>query len=136
MQARIIATLAWALCAVPLFAHGQQTIDDDPGATDLQFAQTLMDWARQYRNAGNTDMAEQVLRHALGIREETLGPEHPDALTTLIELASLLQGMGRESESGPLYERALASAPGNPAASCTRRIPRPPPPAAALTMTG
>jgi tetratricopeptide (TPR) repeat protein len=44
----------------------------------------------------------------LAIREQVLGPEHPDTAISLNGLAALLDDMGGYGAARPLYERALA----------------------------
>jgi tetratricopeptide (TPR) repeat protein len=47
-------------------------------------------------------------RRALAIREEALGPDHPDTASSLNNLGYLLQDMGDLAGARPYYERALA----------------------------
>jgi hypothetical protein len=44
----------------------------------------------------------------LAIREEALGPDHPDTAASLNNLANLLKAHGDLAGARPLYERALA----------------------------
>jgi CHAT domain-containing protein/Tfp pilus assembly protein PilF len=46
-------------------------------------------------------------REALALREQALGPIHPDVATILNDLANLLSNAGDYAEARPLYERAL-----------------------------
>jgi tetratricopeptide (TPR) repeat protein len=52
--------------------------------------------------------AEPLLRRALVIREQALGPEHADTADSLNNLAWLCRNQGRYAEAEPLYRRALA----------------------------
>ena len=52
--------------------------------------------------------AEPLLRRALAINEQSLGPDHPEVATNLNNLARLLQDTNRRSEAEPLLRRALA----------------------------
>ena len=52
--------------------------------------------------------AEPLYQRALAIREEVLGPIHPDVATSLNNLALLYKNQGKYSEAEPLYQRALA----------------------------
>jgi tetratricopeptide (TPR) repeat protein len=54
--------------------------------------------------------AESLYRRALAIREQALGPEHPDTAASLNGLASLLWAQGDDAGAEPLYRRALAIA--------------------------
>eukprot|EP00955_Chlamydomonas_euryale_P001214 14080-Chlamydomonas_euryale.AAC.1 len=51
--------------------------------------------------------AEPLYRRALDIRENMYGPEHPDTLTTVVLLASLLKKVGRPKSAEPLYDRSF-----------------------------
>ena len=50
-----------------------------------------------------------MFQHALATREKVLGPEHPQTLTSVNNLAVLYQAQGRYGEAEPLYRRALAT---------------------------
>lgn len=57
---------------------------------------------------GNLQEAEQLFQQSLMIREETLGPNHPEVSTVLNNLAALYRSQGRYAEAETLLERALA----------------------------
>ena len=46
-------------------------------------------------------------RRALEGREKVLGKEHPDTLTSVNNLASVLQGQGKHEEAEQMNRRAL-----------------------------
>jgi len=50
--------------------------------------------------------AESLYQRALSIREQRLGPEHPDVALTLNGLARLYYDQSRYTEAVPLYQRA------------------------------
>lgn len=52
--------------------------------------------------------AEPIYRRALAIREQYLGPEHPDTATIVHNLAILQRDTGNVVEAEQLYQRALA----------------------------
>jgi len=52
--------------------------------------------------------AEPLLLRALQIREQQLGPEHPETATRLGNLALLYDSQGKDEQAEPLYVRALA----------------------------
>ncbi|MEO8327092.1 MAG: FxSxx-COOH system tetratricopeptide repeat protein [Nitrospirota bacterium] len=52
--------------------------------------------------------AEPLFQRALAIREEALGPTHPDVAGSLNNLASLYKNQGKYPEAEPLFQRALA----------------------------
>ena len=51
--------------------------------------------------------AEPLYQRALAIREQQLGPEHPDTATSLNNLALLYRAQGKYEQAEPLYQRAL-----------------------------
>ncbi len=57
---------------------------------------------------GQLAEARPYLERALAIREEVLGPQHPDTANSLNNLGYLLDSMGQLVEARPYYERALA----------------------------
>jgi tetratricopeptide (TPR) repeat protein len=57
---------------------------------------------------GSFKQAASLFRDALAIREETLGPEHPDTAQSLNNLGLLLQAQGDLAGARPLLERGLA----------------------------
>jgi len=52
--------------------------------------------------------AEPLYRRAAAICEQCLGPEHPDTVLILSNLAELYRAQSRYEEAEPLYQRALA----------------------------
>ncbi len=52
--------------------------------------------------------AELLCKRALAIKEEALGPNHPDVAVSLNNLAGLYHTLGRYKEAEPRYKRALA----------------------------
>jgi hypothetical protein len=55
---------------------------------------------------GETEESETQFRHALEIREEKLGPDHPHVADSLEGYAELLQETGRAEEARALKTRA------------------------------
>jgi tetratricopeptide (TPR) repeat protein len=51
---------------------------------------------------------ESYYRRALAIKEQLLGPDHPDVAMTLNNLAVLCKARGRYAEAATLYRRALS----------------------------
>jgi CHAT domain-containing protein/Tfp pilus assembly protein PilF len=64
--------------------------------------------AELHRLEGRYSEAETLLRRALALGEQALGPEHPAVATRLLILAALYGNQGRYAESEQLYRRALA----------------------------
>jgi tetratricopeptide (TPR) repeat protein len=52
--------------------------------------------------------ARPLLERGLAIREQTLGPDHPDTASSLNNLGGLLDSQGDLAGARPYYERALA----------------------------
>jgi tetratricopeptide (TPR) repeat protein len=73
---------------------------------------------------GVTGEARPLFERALAIREQQLGPEHPDTAAILSNLAGLLRDQGSHAEAQPLFERALAicEARLGPDHASTRRV--------------
>ncbi len=49
-----------------------------------------------------------MYERALAIREQVLGPNHPDTASSLNNLAALYDSQGNYEQAQPLFERALA----------------------------
>jgi tetratricopeptide (TPR) repeat protein len=52
--------------------------------------------------------AEPLYQRALAIREQQLGPQHPDTANSLNNLAGLYRAQGKDEQAEPLLKRALA----------------------------
>ncbi|CUS09277.1 unnamed protein product, partial [Tuber aestivum] len=59
------------------------------------------------RHRGKYNESEAVNRRALEGREKILGPAHPDTLTSVRNLASVLESQGKYGESEAMNRRAL-----------------------------
>jgi len=57
--------------------------------------------------SGNTRTALAYMRHALNLVKVVYGPRHPDSLTTLNNVAIMLQSLKKYSESRSWFEAAL-----------------------------
>ena len=98
----------WSKCQ-QLDPHVEHVIRKKP--TDEEDAKN---WAQLLSNvgwykaeAGMYEVAEQVDRQALGGREKVLGPEHPDTLTSVGNLAVVLWRQGKYEEAERMNRRAL-----------------------------
>ena len=68
----------------------------------------LLDQAGSYLNErARYAQAEPLYQRALLIREQRLGPEHPDTAQSLTNLALFYQNQGKYAQAEPLYQRAL-----------------------------
>ena len=73
-------------------------------------AQEILDRAEQAAMAGDFNSADELLRSAVRIQEEELGPLHPDLANTLNNLAVVAEKTGHPSEAETFYRRAVAIA--------------------------
>jgi tetratricopeptide (TPR) repeat protein len=62
---------------------------------------------RTYAGLGLNDRAEDLLTRALAVRQEALGPDHPDTLHSMYYLAETYMWRFRPNEALPIYEEAL-----------------------------
>ncbi|EFH79692.1 FxSxx-COOH system tetratricopeptide repeat protein [Ktedonobacter racemifer] len=98
----------WAQCErlLPQALAGAQRIEqyqmisEAAGRLLFEIASYLKDRAR-YREA------EPLYQRALQIREQQVGPDHPDVAQSLNNLANLYSDQGKYAEAEPLHQRAL-----------------------------
>jgi RNA polymerase sigma factor (sigma-70 family) len=69
-------------------------------------AMSLINSAESYHVEGRYEDAEPLLRHALEIKEEDLGPDHPDVARVLGKLAENYHAQERYEDAEPLLERS------------------------------
>ncbi|KFY77721.1 hypothetical protein V498_09277 [Pseudogymnoascus sp. VKM F-4517 (FW-2822)] len=98
----------WAACRV-LLPHAQKVL----GYVVEEMDATL-DRARIANNivwylllAGEYGAAEKIGRTVVVVREESLGIEHPDTLTSVSQLGSVLLRQGKYEEGESMHRRAL-----------------------------
>ncbi len=75
---------------------------------DLPVGVSIMALERVYEAQGRYAEAEPLIKRALAIWEEALGPEHPHVATALENYAALLRKTGRDNEAAKLEARAKA----------------------------
>jgi tetratricopeptide (TPR) repeat protein/DNA-binding XRE family transcriptional regulator len=68
---------------------------------------SLSDLATIYRKQRRYGEAKALLLHAIRLREQTFGPEHPELLAILNNLANFYWEQGKYTEAKPVYLRAL-----------------------------
>jgi tetratricopeptide (TPR) repeat protein len=98
----------WATCQT-LFPHVEVVLEYQP-MNDIYLAQwafVLFRAAWYAHEKGNYDVAEKMYREALEGREKMLGKEHPDTLTSVNNLASVLRDQGEYEEAEVMNRRAL-----------------------------
>ncbi len=71
-------------------------------------ARNLLDQTGKYfYQRGQYWEAEPLWKSELAICEQALGPEHPDTLSAINNLALLYVAQGKYEQAEPLYQRAL-----------------------------
>ena len=98
----------WKVCQT-LFPHAQATIACRPtGGSALEVWASVLFKAAWYADGmGNYDVAQEMGRGALEAREAALGAEHPDTLTSVSQLGSVLESQGKYKEAEAMHRRAL-----------------------------
>ncbi|WP_164929325.1 CHAT domain-containing tetratricopeptide repeat protein [Gloeobacter violaceus] len=74
----------------------------------LAEAERLAQKAKTLQEAGRYTEALEPAKAALALREQTLGPEHPDVAASLDSLGSLNRQLGNYRQAEPLFRQALA----------------------------
>ncbi len=74
----------------------------------VTLAPNLNKLAQLYSTLGKYAEAEPLFRLSLAIRENSLGPEHPDVAQSLENYAALLRETGRADEAAEMEARAKA----------------------------
>jgi tetratricopeptide (TPR) repeat protein len=93
----------------PLAPHARVNVNYAVSAGIFEPTTRLMGRLAVFFQAKALDSeAEPLMRRALAIDEQSLGPEHPDVATHLNNLAHLLQNTSRLTEAEQLIRRALA----------------------------
>ena len=99
----------WASCAryLPHAVAVVNHIDNTDGAA-LDAAFLLNEMGVYLNVRAQYEEARPYYERALAIREQALGPEHPDVATSLNNLAELYRIQGYYAEAEPYHQRALA----------------------------
>jgi tetratricopeptide (TPR) repeat protein len=93
--------LRFALALLPI---SWPATADDTLAEAKALSQQASDLVRQ----GRYGEAEPIYKRALALREQALGPDHPDVADSLNSLGLFYQTTHREPEAEPLFKRSLA----------------------------
>jgi tetratricopeptide (TPR) repeat protein len=98
----------WKACQA-LFPHAQAAVACRPtgGGALEAWASVLFKAAWYASEMGNYHAAKEMGRAALEAREATLGAEHPDTLSSVHNLGSVLERQGKYEEAEVMYRRAL-----------------------------
>ncbi|MCJ1231793.1 hypothetical protein MMC12_008472 [Toensbergia leucococca] len=88
--------------------NDRETVGDLRGSALEHRSYSTSLFASCYQFSGRYDDAEELYKRALAGREEQLGPDHPDTLGTVENLAIVYRNKGRYDDAEELYKRALA----------------------------
>ncbi|RDW59198.1 hypothetical protein BP5796_12122 [Coleophoma crateriformis] len=98
----------WSDCQI-LLPHAREIVSyrvtDQQDLLSLASVNTRLGWF--YCLKWNLIRAEPTLREAIVVREMELGVNHPDTLTSVSRLASVLERQGRYTEAESMNRRAL-----------------------------
>jgi CHAT domain-containing protein/Tfp pilus assembly protein PilF len=106
-QGRIRQALTF-LGVLALIAAGFFSVDIFPASAQTDEAASLNQQAEKLYKEGRFSDAIPLAQRALAIRENALGPDHPDVADILNKLAILYHSQGRYADAEPLYKRSLA----------------------------
>jgi eukaryotic-like serine/threonine-protein kinase len=87
--------------------HADVVLVSLPDVARTHLANHLGNLALVHQARGAYEEAKALQERALAIREETLGPEHPDLATNVNNLAAVYDALGVYEEAKRLHERAL-----------------------------
>ena len=74
-------------------------------------ARSIIENAEQAAAAGNYSSAEELLREAAAVQEQTLGPHHPDLANTLNNLGVVCEITDNPIDAEHYFRRAYKSRP-------------------------
>ena len=83
------------------------TLIEDFGFEFAEASRLLDQTAYYLYSRAQFPQAEPLLQRALAIREQQLGPQHPDTAQSLNNLAGLYYMQGKYEQAEPFYQRAL-----------------------------
>lgn len=93
--------------AEPLYRRALAIYEQQPGANQEPYGQTLSDLGALYTVQGQYEQAEPLLKRSLAVRETALGLEHRDVGQSLYNLMDLYVTWDRWTEAEPFARRAL-----------------------------
>ncbi len=99
----------WGHCE-PLLSHAQAAAEhaERMGVEQNAASQLLNKCGVYLYSRAQYAQAEPLYKRALAIRENALGPDHPNVAISLNDLAVLYDTQGKFTEAEPLHKRALA----------------------------
>jgi hypothetical protein len=114
LRAAAVEVLTWALAAIANPSNHPSLRQVIPHARELArhpattAEADLLSWVGRFDYArGDYAAAEQTLRQALDVRRELLGPEHPDTLNSMSNLATTLAALGDAAGAVRLHRQVL-----------------------------
>jgi tetratricopeptide (TPR) repeat protein/predicted Ser/Thr protein kinase len=90
------------------FHHAEVALNEFPDPQGLRKSILLVNLANVTRAAGSYAEAQQLLEQAIELKQQALGPEHPEVGNALSNLAVVLEAQGAYADALPLHQRALA----------------------------
>ena len=105
--ANVFQQLGWWGEALKLTQENMLLVDKLPGLPAIEIARLISDHARALHTTNHFEEAEQLLRQALAMDEESYGTNHPVVANRLNNLAVLLVDTKRAAEAEHLMRRAL-----------------------------
>ncbi|KAH7385972.1 hypothetical protein BKA66DRAFT_490292 [Pyrenochaeta sp. MPI-SDFR-AT-0127] len=98
----------WATCRI-LVPHSRKMFSyvSQEWEAKLCWATTITNTAWYLFWMGDFVTAKSMCRSAVAVREKVLGEEHPETLTSVSYLGSVLERQGKYEEAEAMYQRAL-----------------------------
>jgi non-specific serine/threonine protein kinase/serine/threonine-protein kinase len=104
---RVYTELSLFSAAEPLVKQAVELAENDPTVDDLELAAGLYELAKLYSWTDRATEGVELASRSLAIREERLGPNHPEVAQSLNALGNCLQRLDRLDEAAAAHERAL-----------------------------
>lgn len=95
--------------ASEILERGTERVDRELSDQPIVRAEMLQVIGSIHHRLGDLERAEPLLERSLAIREETLGPDHPDSRSSLATLAQLEYERSNLARAESLFVRALES---------------------------
>jgi tetratricopeptide (TPR) repeat protein len=93
---------------LPLYPHLRAVTEAAQQREDARTADLATALGDSLYRIGDYAGAQLSCERALALREQALGPNHPEVAQSLNDLAVVYYAQGRYAEAEPLYQRALA----------------------------
>jgi Tfp pilus assembly protein PilF len=101
---------AWKTCVVLLMNSVFPFNEDVPWTQNQEYLpHAILATEYIFQHRGHFKQVEPLYQHAIFIRERTLGPNHPDTIIALNNLANLYCSQGKLDQAEPFYLHILTS---------------------------